>query len=106
MKNTIFKEDLYRWYGDKHENLKQRIFRPREIKYLYCLRKVQSHSNLISKIHYKLRLHNLSLKTKIQIPSRTRIGAGFYIGHTGRIIINPNAVLGKNINIATGVVIG
>lgn len=31
---------------------------------------------------------------------------GFYIGHCGRIIINPRTVLGKNINIATGVTIG
>ena len=48
----------------------------------------------------------MSYKTHIQIPARTRIGEGFYIGHTGRVIINPEAVLGDNINISTGVVIG
>ncbi|MBQ3072922.1 MAG: serine acetyltransferase [Oscillospiraceae bacterium] len=48
----------------------------------------------------------LSRRTQIQIPARTTIGEGFYIGHSGRIIINPDAVLGKNINIATGVTIG
>lgn len=37
---------------------------------------------------------------------KTDIGEGFYIGHCGRIIINPSAKLGKNINIATGVTIG
>ena len=42
----------------------------------------------------------------IQIPARTEIGEGFYIGHSGRVIINPDAKLGKNINISTGVVIG
>lgn len=62
MKNTIFKKDLYRWYGEKGENLKQRLFRPNEIKYMYCLRKTQSQSNPISKIYYKLRLRNLSKK--------------------------------------------
>ena len=45
-------------------------------------------------------------KTHIQISHRTKIGEGFYIGHCGRVIINHNAVLGKNINIATGVTIG
>ena len=106
MKNTMFEKDLYRWYGEKGENLKQRILRPQEIKYMYCLRKTQSQSNPISKIYYQLRLRNLSKKTNIQIPSSTQIGEGFYIGHTGRIIINPRAVLGKNINISTGVTIG
>ena len=31
---------------------------------------------------------------------------GMYIGHCGRVIINPEAVLGKNVNLATGIVIG
>ena len=48
----------------------------------------------------------MSYKTHIQIPARTQIGEGFYIGHSGRVIINPDAVLGKNINVSTGVVIG
>jgi serine O-acetyltransferase len=29
-----------------------------------------------------------------------------YIGHAGRVIIHPEAILGDNINIATGVTIG
>ena len=53
-----------------------------------------------------LRLMRLSHKTQIQIPARTSIGEGFYIGHLGRVIINPEAKLGKNINISTGVTIG
>ena len=48
----------------------------------------------------------LSKKTQIQIPARTSIGEGFYIGHLGRVIINPDAKLGKNINVATGVTVG
>ena len=106
MSTAIFKKDLYRWYGDKGESFKDKLFRPKEITYVYYLRKVQSASNPISKIYYKLRLRRLSEKTNIQIPAATKIGEGFYIGHTGRIIINPRAVLGKNINIATGVTIG
>ena len=48
----------------------------------------------------------MSYKTHIQIPARTKIGEGFYIGHTGRVIIHPDAVIGKNVNVATGVTIG
>ena len=106
MKNLVFKKDLYRWYGDKGENLKSKLLRPNEIKYMYWLRKVQNTRNPLTKVFAKLKLHNLSQKTNIQIPSATKIGEGFYIGHCGRIIINSQSVLGKNINIATGVTIG
>lgn len=42
----------------------------------------------------------------IQISPETKIGKGLYIGHCGRIIINPKTVLGNNVNLSTGVVIG
>lgn len=106
MKNTTFKKDLYRWYGEKGESMKERLLRPLEIKYIHCFRKTQDASNIISRVFYKLKLNKISKKTSIQIPSSVKIGEGFYIGHLGRIIINPKVVLGKNINIATGVTIG
>ena len=34
------------------------------------------------------------------------IGPGLYIGHTGAIRIHPQAKIGKNLNIGTGVIIG
>ena len=106
MKNEIFKKDLYRIYGEKGESFKQRIFRTTELKYIRVLRKLQSSTNPLARIFYKLKLRRLSLKTQIQIPACTKIGEGLYIGHTGRVIINGKAVLGKNINLATGVTIG
>lgn len=106
MKNSTFKKDLYRWYGEKGESIKKRFLRPNEIKYMYWHRKVQESKNPLLKLVAKFMLRNLSMKTGIQIPFKTKIGEGFYIGHCGRIIINPDAVLGKNINIATGVTIG
>lgn len=60
----------------------------------------------IMKTYYKIKLLRLSKKTQIQIPASTEIGAGLYIGHCGRITINPQVVMEKNINIATGVSIG
>ena len=106
MKNSIFQKDLYRWYGEKGESLTYRIFRPIEVRYLCVFRKLQNCKNPFLKTYYKLKLRKLSLKSQIQIPAATKIGEGFYIGHSGRIIINPKAVLGKNINISTGVTIG
>lgn len=106
MNNTMFEKDLYRWRGEKKESLRVKLFRSNEIKYMYWFRKIQNTKNPILKTFAKLKLNNLSKKTNIQIPYTTKIGEGFYIGHCGRIIINPGAVLGKNINIATGVTIG
>ncbi len=106
MKSKHFEKDLYRWYGDKKESLTQRIFRPQEIKYMYHFRKSQDANNFIFKTFHRFLLYRISSKTQIQIPWSTKIGEGFYIGHCGRIIINSKAVLGKNINVATGVTIG
>lgn len=103
---VAFRKDLFRYYGEEKETLRQRLFRPQEIMYLYYLRKASNAHSCLLKSYYKYRLWRLSRKTQIQIPSSTRIGEGLYIGHCGRIIINHKAVLGKNINIATGVTIG
>lgn len=51
-------------------------------------------------------LNHYIYKYGIDIPYRTRIGSGFYIGHFGGIFVNGNAVIGKNCNISPGVVLG
>jgi len=105
MKNC-FSKDLYRYYGEEGEPFIKRIFRPLELKYISVLRKANTSKFLPVKIFYMLKLIRMSNKTKIQIPARTSIGEGLYIGHLGRVIIHPDAKLGKNMNIATGVTIG
>lgn len=84
----------------------KRLFPPYEIAYLYRLRKTQCCHNRFMYWVNRWWLRKLSRKTRIQIPAETKIGPGLYIGHTGRIIINSMAILGCNINIGTGVVIG
>ena len=104
--NNRFEKDLYRYYGENGESMVKRILRPPELRYIALFRKANSCSFPPLKLYYTVKLKRLSYKTHIQIPARTEIGEGFYIGHSGRVIINPEAKLGKNINIATGVVIG
>lgn len=101
MKDVI-KKDLYRFYGDRGETLPYRVFRKPELKFLIALRRAHNSKNPIA----HLRLYRLSHKTGIQIPARTEIGEGFYIGHFGRVIIHPDSVIGKNVNIGTGVTMG
>ncbi len=43
---------------------------------------------------------------KVEFSDTTQIGPGFYVGHPYGITINPDAVLGSNINIHKGVTIG
>lgn len=51
-------------------------------------------------------LRHYSSKYGIMIPYATEIGAGFYIGHFGTIVISPMAIIGKNCNISQGVTVG
>lgn len=106
MKDPVFKKDLYRYYGEAGEPLLKRIFRPSEIKYLKLFRKANACSFRPLRLFHTARLLRLSKKTQIQIPARTQIGEGFYIGHLGRVIIHPEAKIGRNVNIATGVTVG
>ncbi len=104
--NKQFSKDLYRYYGEEGESLAKRLLRPVELKYIALFRKANACKFKPLKLYYTIKLKLMSYKTHIQIPTRTEIGEGFYIGHTGRVIINPAAKLGKNVNIATGVTIG
>ena len=103
---SVFKKDLFRYYGKDGEPFLNKLFRPLEIQYISVFRKANKCTFLPLKVFYMIRLMHLSKKTKIQIPARTSIGEGLYIGHLGRVIIHPDAKLGKNVNIATGVTIG
>ena len=104
--NNKFSKDLYRFYGEKGETPAQRLLRPTELKYIALFRKTENCRFKPLKLYYTVKLKLMSYKTHIQIPARTKIGEGLYIGHTGRLIIHPDAVLGKNVNLSTGVVIG
>lgn len=101
----LFKYDVYRYYGKYTETMKERIDRPNGLKYMNVYRKCNSSKGIRKKI-YKIKLKKMQKKTFIQIPHTVRIGKGFYIGHEGNIIINPNVIIGNNVNIAIGVTIG
>lgn len=99
-------KDIYRFYGKEKLNIREKLLMENELKYIILYRKVNGVNNKLLKIYYRFRLYLMSRRTMIQIPHKTKIGDGFYIGHCGRIIINHNAIIGKNVNISTGVTIG
>ena len=99
--NYIIREDMTRYNDARWYNLSP------QIKYMITYRKASYYKkNSIRGLYYRLRLKQLSERTGIQIPTKTKIGRGFYIGHFGTIIINPEVIIGDNVNIAPGVTIG
>ena len=49
---------------------------------------------------------HLSIRYGYELPISTQVGPGLYLSHLGPIIVNYRAVLGRNVNLSTGVVIG
>ncbi len=54
----------------------------------------------------RFRYNRLCIKYGCDIPSHVEIGPGFKIDHPVGIIINSRAVIGENVNVKSGVVIG
>lgn len=75
-------------------------------KWHYYFRKCQATKNKVLKLYYRYKFQKISVKHGIEIPWRTSILGGLYIGHSYGITINQDAKLGKNINIHKGVTIG
>ena len=125
LKDIVY-SDLYRFTGNKrHHNrvfltyVQEWLSSP-EFRFLSQLRKTQYYyfqtlnveknfkyfRNHLNFLVYSLGLDRMSHKYQFQIPFETKIGKGLYIAHYGRIIIHPRSVIGHNVNISTGVVIG
>ena len=75
-------------------------------RFTYYFRKAQLANNSVSRLFWRICHRSCMLNTGIQIPVCTRIGKGFRISHWGTIVINGETVIGKNFNIAQGVLIG
>lgn len=104
--NKCYDKDMYRYFGNKKLTLVERIILPPEIRYIKWFRKTQNCSDGIRKRVLSIMMRFMQNRTQISIPIETQIGEGFYIGHTGRVIISPKTIIGKNVNVATGVTIG
>ncbi len=105
--NRFISADLYRYGGLVGiKGFIKGYFIP-GFKFMFHFRKVSfSKKYSISWIFNRFLLIHYTYKYGFQIPSSTKIGQGFYIGHFGTIIINPLVVIGDNCNITSGVTIG
>lgn len=108
MIGKLLQKDLYRYEGERcHDLLIQLryLFFVPGFTYIFFLRKAQN-SNYLQKWIALFFLKITSYITHIQIPYQTSIDEGLRIVHFGTIVVNPEAVIGRNFNIAQGVLIG
>jgi serine O-acetyltransferase len=103
----LIKADLYRHTGNVSFWLicKNLFNNNRSFKYTFWLRLASSNSLIIRFIAKYMHCH-LSIKYQIQIPVKTQIGPGLYLGHASSIMINNTAVIGKNCNLSQFTTIG
>lgn len=106
--NRTVRCDLYRYLNQEYSfSVFLRGLRIPGFRYTCFLRMAsRKKKGSFSWILLRLILRRYSYKFGFQIPYNTSIGEGFYIGHSGTVIINELAVIGKNCNISPGVTIG
>lgn len=100
----IIYEDLYRISQKKgFWNLVDTAIRKRDFRWLLCFRIYQS-----KKRHFASRwyMRRLSQKTGIQIGWKAKIGEGLVLVHCGEVVVNNEAVIGKNCTLYRGATIG
>jgi len=111
---SFLSSDLFRYIGNHKANEMSSFlglyFTTVGYRYLFWMRSCRYFRQYIWLlplfIYSIIRLRLIRYLTGIQIPHTTNIGKGFYIGHFGTIIINGNAIIGDNVNISPGVVVG
>ena len=109
MRIPTYRYDFYRYEGpsSRHWHVRMRkILTSPGCAFIYIYRHAQDANNVISRVFWKALLHVTKIITGIQFIPELRIGRGLRILHFGGIVINTDAVIGRNFNIAQGVLIG
>ncbi|AZA59078.1 MULTISPECIES: serine O-acetyltransferase [Chryseobacterium] len=105
---SIIQKDFYRESGKWLSKIEiwRKCINP-NLHFVYILRMAQKYQKTkILNTFWRMVLRHYQIKYGFQIYPETQIGEGFYLGHWGSLVINPNTVIGKNCNIAQGVTIG
>lgn len=88
------------------EDTKRYLGRESMPKFQKYFRLTQKSKNPVLKTIYKIIFKYFKNKNLIELYDKTSIGGGLYIGHPYCITINPDAIIGNNVNIHKGVTIG
>lgn len=102
----LIHSDLYRYTGRvSTRSLLGELLRNRSFRYSFWLRLCRSDHTPLRWLAIVIHRH-LSNAYGIQIPRRTRIGHGLYIGHHLCIVVSDTAVIGNNCNLSQFTTIG
>lgn len=105
---SIIQKDFYRESGKWLSRIEiwKKCINP-NLHFVYILRMAQKYQKIrLLNIFWRIVLRHYQIKYGFQIYPETQIGEGFYLGHWGSLVINPDTIIGKNCNIAQGVTIG
>ena len=98
--NKLIEGDRYRWTGGE----KKAIVTVPQYRFMKAKRK--SERGGIFSCFWRFRYKKWQRKYLSEVPSSVKMGPGVYIGHLGGILINKDVVIGKNVNILNGVLLG
>lgn len=104
----LVRSDLCRYVGNKNVNFRNFLIsyiKDSGFRMIFWIR-VYNSNNKILKVLAKFNHFFISRKYHLNIPLNTSIGPGLYLGHGHNIVINPTAIIGKNVNISHYVTIG
>ncbi len=96
--NELYTSDLKRYGKSGPSRFDRRL--------LKHLRKYQTSTNRITRVYNRLWYNYLCEKHALEIPCRAQIGKGLMLCHSYNITINPYAVIGENVSLHKGVLIG
>ena len=103
---TLIKSDRHRLSGRTESSLSiiMKIFIPFTSTALFWLRLSQYKGWLFPICRFMYA--RVSRKHQIQIPASTKIGYGFYIGHSICMVVNRGTIIGNNVNLSQFINIG
>ena len=103
--NKYIKSDLYRYYGNtKFTTFIKGYIINSAFRY-QCAFRLCNDKGIKKCLGLFLWVTSRTRKT-IQLPIKTKVGYGLYIGHNGPVVINPTAVIGNNCNLSQYTTIG
>lgn len=114
MRNSnVIEADIFRYFGNTSLKTALKCFiRIPAVRYSVFLRLCSLTRQSGRPLHFLLYLvarfcrEHYEVKYGYQLSEEAIIGHGLYLGHSGGVVINRAAQLGRNVNISLGVVIG
>ena len=96
--NEVYSADIQRYGNGKPSSYDR--------KFLKYLRKYQTSTNKLGRFVYRMLYLKHSEKHCIEIPCNTKIGKGLMLCHSYNITVNPKVVIGENVSLHKGVLLG